>query len=90
MKTRNKQFDLNHQYQLYLQRVNITEAQMHPTQRIETKRAFFGALGQLLVLMRDDIGVLEEDEGVRVLDDMVAQVKVFWNSQTNRGAGPQS
>ena len=36
---------LEKQYQLYLERVGITESQMHPIQKIETKRAFMGACG---------------------------------------------
>lgn len=74
-----KKFSLEHQYQLYLKRCNITEAQMHPVQRKETKQAFFGACGQLLVLFRDDIGDIEnENEAVQVMEDLFDQVTQYF------------
>lgn len=75
------EFSLEHQYQLYLERVGLKEAQMHPAQRTETKRAFFGACGQLLILMRDDVGELEENEAIEVMDDMTNQVGNFWTNE---------
>ena len=68
----------------YLKLVNLTEGTMHPQQLIETKRAFYGACGQLLVFMRDDIGSLDENEGADVLQSMFNEVGDFWNSQSKR------
>lgn len=52
---------------------------MHPVQRKETKQAFFGACGQLLVLFRDDIGDIEnEDEAVQVMQDLFDQVTQYF------------
>lgn len=56
----NKQFDLEHQYQLYLKRVALSENTMHPQQKKQLKEAFMGACGQMLILLRDDVGALEE------------------------------
>lgn len=75
------EFDLHHQYQLYLKRVQLNEKTMSPIQRKEIKRAFFGACGQLLILLRDDVGELEENEAVETLDDMTQQVADFWALQ---------
>lgn len=72
------QFDLNHQYQLYLKRVGLKEKTMSLVQSKETKRAFFGACGQLLILLRDDVGELEETEAIETMDDMINQVADFW------------
>ena len=66
-----EQFNLEKQYQLYLERVGITESQMHPIQKIETKRAFMGACGQMLILLRDDLGALEEDKAIEQLQKLL-------------------
>lgn len=79
-----KEFDLNHQYQLYLERIKMKESQMLPVQRTEVKRAFFGACGQLLILMRDDLTKLEEDHATETLQGMVNQVSDFWLAETKR------
>lgn len=78
------QFNLENQYQLYLERAGITESQMHPVQKIETKRAFMGACGQMLILLRDGIGTLEKDKVVEQLQDMINQVQSFWLKEANQ------
>lgn len=71
-------FSLQKQYQKYLQLAGVTEAQMIPIQKQEMKRAFMGGCGQLLVLMREDLAELEEEEGAKVLQDMLTEVTEFW------------
>lgn len=78
------QFNLENQYQLYLERVGITESQMHPIQRAETKRAFMGACGQMLILLHKDLGALEEDKAIEQLEDMMNQVQAFWLKEANQ------
>lgn len=79
-----KKFNLEHQYQLYLKRCELSEDKMHETQRKETRRAFFGACGQMLVLLRDDLSDLPEDDGIEVLQNMLNQVSNFWLNEMNR------
>ena len=79
-----KELDLNHQYKLYLERVGLSESAMHPQQRIETKQAFFGACGQMLILLRDDLGALEYSKAIDTLQDMLNQVSNFWLSQQQK------
>lgn len=79
------QFDLNHQYQLYLKRVGLNEKTMSSVQSKETKRAFFGACGQMLILLRDNVGELEETEAIETLDDLTNQVKNFWAIECIKG-----
>lgn len=74
-------FDLEIQYKLYLERVNLKEHEMHPIQRQETKRAFYGACGQILVVLRDEVGPLDMDLGIEALDSMHDQVLSFWEKQ---------
>ncbi len=73
-------FSIEHQYQLFLQRIALSEEQMGSQQRILLRMTFFGAAGQLLVLMRDDLSRLEENHGVRVLEDMHDQVMQYFES----------
>jgi hypothetical protein len=76
------QFNIEFQYQAYLKRVGLKEVNMHPIQRQETKRAFMGAVGQMLVLLRDDLSELEEDVAVMHLENMTQQVGYFWEKQS--------
>lgn len=81
---KNKTFDLEHQYQLYLQRVGLKKENMHPVQRTETKRAFIGACGQMLILLRDDLGALEESKAIETMQDMMNQVGTYFMKETNK------
>lgn len=80
----NKNFDLNHQYSLYLDRIGLSEKSMHPIQKIETKRAFMGACGQMLLLLRDELAALPDAEAVTSMQDMIDQVGKFWIKETNQ------
>ena len=72
------EFNLEHQYQLYLEKVNLKESEMHYAQRIETRRAFMGACGQIIVLLRDDLTKLDEREALATLQNMTNQVGDFF------------
>ena len=78
------EFNLEHQYQLYLERVGLRDKLMPPKMETELRRAFFGACGQLLILLRDDVGELTEDEGFKVFEDLLEQVSNFWLVETKR------
>lgn len=75
----NETYSLDHQYLLYLKRMNLKESEMNPTQRIETKRAFMGGVSQALHLMaRTDLDVGELVDGTA---SMLEQLDIFWNKQ---------
>jgi len=76
-----EKFDIEFQYNLYLDRVGLKEENMHPVQAQETKRSFMAAAGQILVLLRDDISELSDDEGVEVLEKLMTQVANFWTNE---------
>lgn len=78
------EFNLDHQYQLYLKRVGLSETLMPPSQMRETKRAFMGACGQILIMLRDDVGKLEENDAITTLDSLINQVSNFWLTETKR------
>lgn len=75
-------FDLEKQYRLYLERVKLNEETMYPVQRLETKRAFMGACGQLLFMFRDEIAGIPEKEAIRQMERMKNQVVQYWSNQT--------
>lgn len=80
-----EKFNIEEQYQLYLQRISLNEKTMHPLQRIQLRQTFFGAFGQALILMRDEVGAIEnEDEAIEVMKNMINQVGQFFLSETNR------
>lgn len=70
-------------YQSYLKKVNLSEKTMHPIQSVETKRAFFGAAGMLILFFRDEIGDMEENEAIEAMEAMKNEVANFWNEQNN-------
>lgn len=80
----NESFDMENQWQLYLQRVNLKGKKMPAEQYRELKRAFFGALGQLLMLMKNEVADLSEDDAVSALESMINQVGDFWLKQGGR------
>jgi len=77
-------FNLHYQYELYKKRVGLDNIELPKIQETEMKRAFMGGIGQLLVLFLTDLATLEENEAVKVLDDMKNQVQNFWNNEVNK------
>lgn len=78
------QFSLEHQFRLYLYHAGLIGKEMSVIQYQETKRAFFGACGQMLILMRDGITELNDDDGVDVLQNLIEQVSDFWQNELYR------
>lgn len=75
-------FSINEQYKLFLQRMNLNESVMHPIQKKQLKQAFYGAFAQCIILMRDEISLLPEKEGVEILDSQIKEVVDFFNAET--------
>jgi hypothetical protein len=71
-------FNLEEQYQLYLKRVALKESEMHPTQKKQLRQTFMGACGQMLLLLRDDLGKLEEPEAIEAMQNMLNQVSDYF------------
>ena len=79
-----QEFNLEHQYQLYLQRMALSESTMHPQQKIQLRQTFFGASGQMLILLRDELSKLEENKAMETLQDLINQVGNFFLAETNK------
>jgi hypothetical protein len=73
-----QKFSLEYQYQLYLQRMKLSEDKMHPEQKLQLRQAFMGACGQMLLMLRDDLTKFDEDKACDILDDMTKQVSIFF------------
>lgn len=78
------QFDLNNQWKAYLKRGGLKEEEMNPIQCQEMKRAFYGACGQMLILLRDGISPLTDKEGMNAIKNMFDQVGNFWMKEAAR------
>lgn len=79
-----QEFNLEHQYQLYLQRMALSESKMHPLQKIQLRQTFFGASGQMLILLRDELSKLEEEKAMETLQDLINQVGNYFLAETNK------
>ena len=74
--------DLEVQYQKYLDMVSLKESEMGSIQKRETKRAFFGGCIHLLVLFRDTVGEIEdEDRAILHLEDLMQQAEQYWKEE---------
>lgn len=79
-----KEFNLEHQYQLYLERVKLKEFQMSEVQQKEMRQVFMGACGQMIFLLRDEVAKYSDDEAVEILQDMIQQVANYFLKQGNQ------
>lgn len=77
--------NLEDEYQAYLKRVDLSEAKMPAVQQIETRRAFMGGCGQMLVAMTETVGAQPEEEAMHTIADMFAQVSKFFNDEILKG-----
>lgn len=76
-------------FSFYLQTVGLDEKTMHPVQLQETKRAFYGAVGEMLIVFRDDVPKLSQKEQALKLNDMIQQINLFWQNETLKHNGGQ-
>lgn len=80
-----KQFDLEFQYQQYLKRVGLVESKMAPLQQKQLRQTFFGACGSILMLFKNEITSLPEDQAVLAIQDMFNQVANYFAKLTILG-----
>jgi hypothetical protein len=73
--------DLNEQYRRYLERMGMDESRMHPTQKRQVKQAFFGAIGQLLILFAGDFAYITNRSAPVALKLLNHQIQYFWQQQ---------
>jgi hypothetical protein len=78
-----EQFKVSTQYQLWLERMQLPpEEKLHPEQRKQLKEAFYGAWGQCMLIMRDELSDVAdqkgEDAAVEIMEAMYNEVKAYW------------
>lgn len=74
-------YDLEHQYQLFLKRMDLSESTMHPTQKKQLRQTFYGACGQFLVFITEELSKLEEDKAIELLDNIYNQIELFFKNE---------
>lgn len=84
MKVDNIEFSLEHQYQLYLERVKLKEFQMSEVQKKEMRQVFMGACGQMIILLRDEVAKYPDEQAVEILQDMLNQVGDYFLKKSNK------
>lgn len=84
------QFNLETQYQMYLNRVGLDESMMPESQRIGMRQTFMGACGQMLVVFTQDIPQLTDEQAFEKLESMIDQVSQYFLDETFRHKFDQS
>ena len=79
-----KVFNIDHQWSLYLERVGLKGKKINPNAYREMKQAFFGAFGQSILLLRDEVAALPEEDGMEVLDGLINQVGNYFHKASGR------
>jgi hypothetical protein len=74
-------FNLEQQFQFYLQTVKLDPKSMSEIQLQETKRAFFAGLAQMWKIIIN-IGKIEEQNCEAIFVDIEDQISIFWLDET--------
>lgn len=77
-------FNIEHQYQAYLKRMALDERTMHREQKRQLRQTFFGAWGQLLICMQEDVAELPELQAVATFESMKMQVQHFFEVEVDK------
>ena len=74
-------FNVEDQYQLYLKKIRLPEKAMHPIQKVQLKDTFMAAWGQLLILQKDEVSQLKDNDAVDSLESMFQQINNYWRDK---------
>jgi len=74
-------FNLEQQFQFYLQTVKLDPKSMSETQLQETKRAFYAGLAQMWKIIIN-IGKIEDQRCDAICNDIEDQIALFWLDET--------
>jgi hypothetical protein len=77
-------FNLDYQFFLYLKRIGLHWEDIPKGQYGELKRAFFGALGQMLMLVSMDMSKLSDEEASKKTVWMTEQISEFWKEEVQK------
>lgn len=74
-------FDLEEQYQYFLELVKLDESKMTPIQKRETKQAFMAGCSQMILLFRREVNNMEQDDAIAGINSILKQLALFWISK---------
>jgi hypothetical protein len=77
-------FDLNYQFFVYLKQYGLHWEDLPPIQFREMKRAYYGAMGQMLMLYMNDIPQISAEESTKKILWMRQQVIDFWRVELEK------
>jgi hypothetical protein len=77
-------FNLDYQFFMYLKRYGVHWEDLPPIQFREMKRAFYGAMGQMLMLYMNDIPQMPEKESTPKILWMRQQIFDFWKEELEK------
>lgn len=72
------------QYQAFLSRMALEESKMPNIQKEQLRQTFYGAWGQCLLYLRDEVGSLPEEEGINAMAGMLEEVSNFFLSSVHK------
>ena len=78
-----KKFSVEEQFNIYLKLVNLDKRKMPPFQLREMRRCFYGAVGQTLILLRDEVVTQDEDSSINSVQDLLDQINEFWIKESS-------
>ena len=76
-----KKFDLEKQFEFYLEKVNLKKENMSEIQLQETKRAFYAGIAQMW-RMFVEIADMKEENCDAIFNDIDDQLAIFWCDET--------
>lgn len=77
-----KYFDLDAQFKIYLELMNLDFEKLPLDQLTETKRAFIGGVSQFFSFIETGHKELSHEEGTKMLMDLQRQLREYWTIQS--------
>lgn len=75
-------FSIKYQKNQFFKQAGIKVPPMSQMQADEMEKAFYGACGQMMVLLRDELPKLPEEEAIFTLQTMLEEVVTFWKEKS--------
>lgn len=76
-KQQNMCISVEEMYQIYLQKVNLTEENMHPTERKQRRQTFFCCAGIFMMMMLQ-VPEMPEEKQLECLESIDTEITNFW------------
>lgn len=77
------ELSIKYQFEQYLKMAGLDKNKMHTIQYIEMRKTFFGAFGQALIVLRDELND-DEDIAIDQLQNMLNQVGDFFLNESQK------